>query len=92
MRRRGIPIALAGAFALAIYLVPVGTAFGSSAAGKLALDEPVCSSSLSLCADPGGSVDGYYVSHDEPSLAAATGPTPVPLGFSDTLVTEHRRR
>jgi hypothetical protein len=68
MRRRGIPIALASAFALAVYLVPVGTAFGSSTAGKLALDEPVCASSVSLCADPGGSIDGYYVGHDEPSL------------------------
>ncbi len=67
-RCRGIPIALASAFALAIYLVPVGTAFGSPTAGKLGLDESVCASRVSLCADPRGGLDGYYVGHDEPSL------------------------
>ncbi len=68
LRCRGIPIALAGALALVIYLVPIGTAFGSSRAGKLALDEPLCASEVSLCADPGSTLDGYYVGHDEPSL------------------------
>ncbi|HET6865948.1 MAG TPA: hypothetical protein VFH80_08500, partial [Solirubrobacteraceae bacterium] len=68
MRRRGIPIALASALALAMYLVPVGTAFGSSGPGKLGLDESLCSSEVSLCADPGSTLDGYYVGHDEPSL------------------------
>jgi hypothetical protein len=67
-RCRGIPIALAGALALAIYLVPVGTAFGSSGAGKLGLDEPLCASTYSTCADSAGQLNGYYVGHDEPSL------------------------
>ena len=68
MRRRGISIALASALALAIYLASVGTAFGSSGAGKLGLDDPVCASDVSVCADPGDSLGGYYVGHDEPSL------------------------
>jgi hypothetical protein len=67
-RCRGIPFAVASALALAIYLVPVGTALGSSAAGKLGLDEPMWASDISLCADPGDSLGGYYVGHDEPSL------------------------
>ena len=67
-RCRGIPFAVASALALAIYLVPVGTALGSSAAGKLGLDEPMCASDVSLCADPGDSLGGYYVGHDEPSV------------------------
>jgi hypothetical protein len=53
---------------LAISLVGDGTALGAPAAGKLALDEPLCASEVSVCADPRGPLDGYYVGHDEPSI------------------------
>src|SRR5207248_11733077 len=68
MRRRGIPIVLASALALAVYLASVGTAVASSGAGKLGLNGSLCASDVSLCADPGDSLGGYYVGHDEPSL------------------------
>ena len=68
MQRRGIPIAVAGVLALAIYVGGAGTALGSSGAGKLALDDPLCASQVSLCADPHGPLNGYYVGHDEPSV------------------------
>ena len=67
-RRRGIPIAVAGVLALAISLVGAGTALGAAGAGKLALDDPLCASQVSVCADPHGALNGYYVGHDEPSL------------------------
>src|SRR5437764_498942 len=37
-------------------------------AGKLGLDDPLCASQSSLCADSVGTLNGYYVGHDEPSL------------------------
>ena len=42
-------------------------------AGKLALDEPLCASQVSVCADPQGPLDGDYVGHDEPSLEFKSG-------------------
>ena len=52
-----------------VYLFSAGTAFGATpGAGKLGLDDPLCASQLSLCADAVGPLNGYYVGHDEPSL------------------------
>ncbi|MBV9808931.1 MAG: hypothetical protein JO286_17235 [Solirubrobacterales bacterium] len=67
-RSRGISIVAASVFALAVFLVSAGSALGDSGAGKLALDDPLCASQLSVCADPHGLLNGYYVGHDEPSV------------------------
>jgi hypothetical protein len=67
-RCRGIPLAAASALAVAGFLLSAGAEFGASAAGKLSLHGSVCASRVSLCADPRGGLDGYYVGHDEPSL------------------------
>lgn len=32
------------------------------------MDDPLCTSRVTLCADPFGPVNGYYVGHDEPSV------------------------
>ena len=59
----------ASALAVTLCLLPAGTAFGATpGAGKLGLDDPVCASNVSLCADTNGPLNGYYVGHDEPSL------------------------
>ena len=68
-RCRAFTLSAATVFALATCLLSVPTAFGATpGAGKLGLDDPVCASSVSLCADVHGTLDGYYVGHDEPSL------------------------
>jgi hypothetical protein len=59
----------AAAVVAAAGLLTTPAAFGATAgAGKLALDDPLCASQFSLCADSVGTLDGYYVGHDEPSL------------------------
>ena len=68
-RCRAFTFTAASTLAVVIYLVSAGSAFGATAgAGKLGLDDPVCASSVSLCTDSLGPLDGYYVGHDEPSL------------------------
>ena len=68
-RCRASTLTAASTLSVAIYLVSAGSAFGATAgAGKLGLDDPVCASHVSLCADSYGGIDGYYVGHDEPSL------------------------
>ena len=68
-RCRAFTLSAATVLALATCLLSVPAAFGATpGAGKLGLDDPVCASSVSLCADSLGRLDGYYVGHDEPSL------------------------
>ena len=68
-RCRAFTLTAAATFAVAAYLISAGAAFGATTgAGKLGLDDPVCASSVSLCADVHGALNGYYVGHDEPSL------------------------
>ena len=67
--RRSFTLTAASALAVVIYLFSAGTAFGATpGAGKLGLDDPLCASQLSTCADSVGQLNGYYVGHDEPSL------------------------
>ena len=67
-RCRGTTIALASSLAVVVYFVFAGAALGATGFGKLALGDSVCATHVSLCADPHGGLDGYYVGHDEPSL------------------------
>jgi hypothetical protein len=68
-RFSAIRIGAASVMALAACAAGAGAASAASApAGKLGLDEPLCASGVSLCADPHGTLNGYYVGHDEPSL------------------------
>ena len=68
-RSRAFTLTAVAVVALATSLLSVPAAFGASpGAGKLSLDDPVCASGVSLCADVHGTLNGYYVGHDEPSL------------------------
>ena len=67
--RRSFTLTAASTLAVVMYLFSAGTAFGATpGAGKLGLDDPLCASQLSSCADAVGQLNGYYVGHDEPSL------------------------
>ena len=70
MRRcRTFTLTVASTLAVAVYLALTGSALAATAgAGKLGLDEPLCASEFSTCADSVGQLNGYYVGHDEPSL------------------------
>ncbi|MGA8340129.1 MAG: hypothetical protein WB761_35680 [Solirubrobacteraceae bacterium] len=68
MRRcRAFALTVASSLAVAVYLVCTGPALADGA-GKLGLDDPLCASQVSICADSIGQLNGYYVGHDEPSL------------------------
>ncbi len=68
-RLRAFAVAGASAAAVAVFAVGAGTAsaaWGPTGLGKAA--GSLCTSTFSVCADPGKLVNGYYVGHDEPSL------------------------
>jgi hypothetical protein len=68
-RCRAFTLTATAVVALATVLLFAPAALGATpGAGKLALDDPLCASSVSLCADVHGTLNGYYVGHDEPSL------------------------
>jgi len=68
-RCRAFTLTAAAVVALASVLLSAPAALGATpGAGKLALDDPLCASSVSLCAAVHGTLNGYYVGHDEPSL------------------------
>ncbi len=70
MRRcRALTLAVGGTLTVAVYLaLSVPALAVTPGAGKLGLDDPLCASQLSTCADVHGQLNGYYVGHDEPSL------------------------
>jgi hypothetical protein len=80
-RFRPLTIVAASLLAIAAYAVPIGVAEGagsqsSSAAAHstvLGIDDPLCQSQRSLCADPSEQTLGEYVGHDEPSLLFKSG-------------------
>jgi hypothetical protein len=66
-RRRALTFTVAAVVGLTTVLLSAPAAFGAtSGAGKLGLDDPLCASQFSLCADSVGTLNGYYVGHDEP--------------------------
>ncbi len=68
-RCRAFTLTAAAVVALATCLLSVPAALGATpGAGKLGLDDPLCASQMSTCADVHGQLNGYYVGHDEPSL------------------------
>jgi hypothetical protein len=68
-RSRAFTLTAAAVVALATCVLSVPAAFGATpGAGKLGLDDPLCASQMSTCADVHGQLNGYYVGHDEPSL------------------------
>jgi hypothetical protein len=68
-RCHAFTLTAAATVAFAACLISAGAALGAtSGAGKLGLDDPLCASGVSLCADVHGTLNGYYVGHDEPSL------------------------
>jgi hypothetical protein len=68
-RCRAFTLSAAAVLALATCLLSVPAAFGATpGAGKLGLDDPLCASNFSTCADVFGQLGGYYIGHDEPSL------------------------
>ena len=68
-RCRAFTLTAAAVVGLATVLLSAPAAFGATpGGGKLGLDDPLCASSVSLCADVHGTLNGYYVGHDEPSL------------------------
>ena len=68
-RCRAFTLTAAAVVGLATVLLSAPVAFGATpGAGKLGLDDPLCASQFSLCADSVGTLNGYYVGHDEPSL------------------------
>ncbi len=61
---------------LAVCLIAASGASASTAANRLAKVKPwgsVCDESSSICADPEGWLDGWYVGHDEPSVLFKSG-------------------
>jgi hypothetical protein len=68
-RCRALALTAVGTVVLTAYLVSAGAALGATpGAGKLGLDDPLCASQTSTCADVHGKLEGYYVGHDEPSV------------------------
>jgi hypothetical protein len=78
-RLRPLTIVAASLFAIAAYAVPIGVAEGAGArpsatqSTALGIDDPLCQSQKSLCADPAEQTLGEYVGHDEPSLEFKSG-------------------
>ncbi len=80
-RLRPLTIVAASLFAVAAYAVPIGVAEGAGArpsataaqSTALGIDDPLCQSQRSLCADPAEQTLGEYVGHDEPSLEFKSG-------------------
>jgi hypothetical protein len=73
-RFRPVVLFAASTMALAIYLIPASVA--AAGAGKLhflGYQEPLCTSHVSLCADPVDNPNGEYVGHDEPSIEFKSG-------------------
>jgi hypothetical protein len=71
-----IAVLVAGLVALAAYAAPVASAGAPAsalAAHLTALKSPLCTSGVSMCADPYDEVLGKYVGHDEPSLEFKSG-------------------
>jgi len=69
MRLRAFAVVGASAAVVAVFGVGVGIASAAASpwgVGKAA--GSLCTSHFSVCADPAGPVDGYYVGHDEPSI------------------------
>jgi hypothetical protein len=68
----GVRMIVASVVFLAVFSVPIGVAGadlpGTSGAGKDSIYGSLCTTRFSVCADPNGAVNGYYVGHDEPSL------------------------
>jgi hypothetical protein len=74
-RWRTVCLVVASTLSVTGWLVGAGAAQASgwSWPGKLGAYRSLCSTTASVCADPQGTLNGYYVGHDEPSLEFKSG-------------------
>jgi hypothetical protein len=72
-RSRPVRLAVASTVSVVVCLIFAGGAFASRSLPKINRPASLCDSHESVCADPEGWINGWYVGHDEPSVLFKSG-------------------